>query len=143
VTLHATGNQRAKPQGELQGRWSWSSYQRTTNARGTSAMFTTAAMCCWIKDCGPPPSPVLVPNPVRARRPIEPGLDELRMQEEPARQMEKFWTLIRKVTSSYSASWDYRLSSARKQAGTWGSRSSSQSLCSKSGPGEQRTASAV
>jgi RHS repeat-associated protein len=46
------------------------------------------------KDCGPPPSPVPVPNPVRARRPIGPGLDELRMQEESARQMEKFWTKV-------------------------------------------------
>jgi RHS repeat-associated protein len=43
------------------------------------------------KDCGPPNSPVPVPNPARSRRPTGPTMDELRLQTEAARQMEIFW----------------------------------------------------
>jgi RHS repeat-associated protein len=46
------------------------------------------------KNCGPPGSPVPVPKPADARRPIGPGLEELRMQEESARQMEIFWKKV-------------------------------------------------
>ncbi len=46
------------------------------------------------KNCGPPGSPVPVPKPADARRSIGPGLEELRMQEESARQMEIFWKKV-------------------------------------------------
>ncbi len=46
------------------------------------------------KDCGPPGSPIPVRNPSPARRPTGPTLDELRMQEESARQMERFWEKV-------------------------------------------------
>jgi uncharacterized protein RhaS with RHS repeats len=46
------------------------------------------------KACGPPGSPVPVPNASRARRPTGPTLDELRMQEMSAREMEKFWEKV-------------------------------------------------
>jgi RHS repeat-associated protein len=46
-------------------------------------------MSCSCNDCDDPKVPVPIP-----RRLNQPGLDELRMQEEAARQMEKFWTKI-------------------------------------------------
>jgi RHS repeat-associated protein len=46
-------------------------------------------MSCSCNGCDDPKVPVPIP-----RRLNQPGLDELRMQEEAARQMEKFWTKI-------------------------------------------------
>jgi len=46
------------------------------------------------KKCGPPGSPVPVPKPSEAKRPVGPGLEELRMQVESARQMEIFWKKV-------------------------------------------------
>ncbi|HEY2973223.1 MAG TPA: RHS repeat-associated core domain-containing protein, partial [Pyrinomonadaceae bacterium] len=49
---------------------------------------------CKKKDCPNTPVPVPVPNPSKARRPNGPTLEELRLQEESALQMESFWTKV-------------------------------------------------
>jgi RHS repeat-associated protein len=49
--------------------------------------------CSCNDDCDDSKVPVPLPVPVR-RRLDQPGLDELRMREESARQMEKFWTKV-------------------------------------------------
>jgi RHS repeat-associated protein len=55
---------------------------------------------CWkiyerkCKGCGPPGSPMAEPSLSRARRPTGPTLEEFRMQELSAREMEMFWKKV-------------------------------------------------
>jgi RHS repeat-associated protein len=49
---------------------------------------------CNKKDCPNTPIPVPVPNPSKVRRPNGPTLEELELQEQSARHMEKAWTAI-------------------------------------------------